>query len=212
MGSPSNADVVTGDAKVPAKEISTAEWCAIIDHAFFRIKPCLKYVAGFKTLGELLNDKLFDWHGKFRTTDEDMPIFAGTNLNKKTRFVALQEWDLQKDTAKSGHEINWGVLLLTDEGLLVILHLSFFKQPDCNVVCGSSLIANSSAGGHKSVLGTDTPEIRDLITKGLVSPYNLLDRLYLLFYHTVSEREGRLAAMRAARDLLEGMRDRIALQ
>lgn len=214
MGSPKNisrVEVVKGNVKISSKEISTAEWCSIIGTALFRIKPCLKYVAGFTTLKELLNSQFLTGYGKFVTPDNAMPNFEGTNLDQKTRFVALQKWEHSTDAAtKPKHEINWRVLLLIDTGNFAILELSFFRGEDPYVVCSSILVADSIEGEHRRVLDAENPVIRDLIGKQSISPWNLLDKLYLLFYHTVSDREQRLDSMRKASDMLKQMCDKIS--
>ena len=209
MGSPSNADFVTGDARIRLKEISTKDWCEIIQTALIRIKPLLKYVSGFKPIDELLNGELLTGYGKFVTADDVMPSFKGTGLDQKTRFTALQRLGT---VTKFGHEVNWNVLLLTDDGNFVILGLSFFVRDHQNIVCGSSLTTNSTAKGHKSVLDVDTPEIRDRIDNGAISPYGVLDHLYLLFHRTVDKQEERLGPTRQMRDMLQAMCGKVSLE
>ena len=211
MGSPNNIDVVIGNAKIRIGKISTAEWCSIIEAALRKIGPCLKYASGFKTLAKLLNDKLLT-HGRFVTPTNAMPKFEGTGLNQKTRFVALDMWKSAKNAnAESSHEIKQNILLLTDAGHFAILKISCFRQTDYFTVCASSLIATSSTAGYKSVLEADCQEMRDCIDSKFISPYNVLDRLYLLFYNSVADGEKYLNSKREARDMLKQMCDRIAI-
>ncbi len=212
MGSPNNADVVTGAARIRHKEISTPEWCSIIGTALSRIRPCLKYVAGFETLAKLMNGKPIASHGRFVTPTNAMPSLAGTGLNQKTRFVVVDIWDSAKGAnAKQTHEINQSILLLTDFGNFAILSLSCFRQKDHYAICASSLIATSSKNGQRCALSEETQEIRDLIDSKSISPYSMLDRLYLLFYSNVADGEKRLDSKRQARDMLKQMCDRISL-
>lgn len=211
MGSPNNVDLIIGVTKISSKEISVAEWCEILEHALFRIKPCLKYVSGFKTLAQLLNSELMTGYGHFVTPDEVMPSLEGTNFNQKTRFVAIDIWEPAKNArANASHELNRSFLLLTDTGHLAILKLSYFKQTKHYTVCAASLIANSSVDGLKCVLSVDCQEIRNLIVSKSISPFSVLDRLYLLFYNSVADGERRLDSKRQARDMLKQMCDRVA--
>jgi len=207
MGSPSNVDVVTGSAEVKYEKISTEDWCEIVEIALRRIRPCLKYVAGFKTLDQMLNgheDELLLGRARFIAPDNAMPDLKETGLNQRTRFVALQVLKPREDTsAKTDHEISHNILLLTENGYFAFLKLSFFKHTDIYRVCGSSLVATSSAEGFKSVLGAESHEIRSGIESEAICPYGVLDTLYLLFYNTVADKEKRLASMRGARDWLQ---------
>jgi hypothetical protein len=221
MGSPSNVDMIMGYAKVPVRAISTAEWCNILETALGRIRPCLKYISRFKTVGQLLNsrdEELLLGRARFITKDDAMPNLDGTDLTPKTRFIALQVLDSVKNLGRvktaateTAHEIKHSILLMTDTGRLVILHLSFFRREYKCLVCSSSLVANSMAAGHKSVLEVDGPEIRGYIDHESISTYNLLDHLYLLLYRDIDAAEKRLNSKRAARDMLKQMCDRIAV-
>ncbi|OGZ84714.1 MAG: hypothetical protein A2599_03670 [Candidatus Staskawiczbacteria bacterium RIFOXYD1_FULL_39_28] len=211
MGLPNNINVVTGDAKIAIKEISIAEWCGIIKATLLRIKPCLKYVSGFQTLSKLLNSAPMTGYGRFATPPKAMPKLEGTDKNQKTRFVAVDTWKLEKINVEPSHEIKQGFLLLTDDGNFAILTLSCFRQEDHYAVCASSLIANSSIGGLKCVMDVNAHEIRTRIEDGSISPYNLLDRLYLLFHGTVADREQRMESLRKACDWLQGICGRIAI-
>lgn len=200
MGSPSNIDVITGTAKIPCGEISAKEWCDILYAALRKIQPCLKYVAGFKTLGQLLNGELLSGYGPFTTPTSAMPELKAP-VSQKTRFVALN----MSNSVQTGHEINREVLLLSDTGYFAILKLCCFKQTSRYVVCAASF-ASEPAKYYE----LENSAIHAGIKNKSISPYNVLDRLYLLFYGTIDDREKHLASMRQARDWLKQTCERIS--
>lgn len=212
MGSPNNVDMVMGYAKVPFRAISAEEWCNILATALGRVRPCLKYVSRFKTIIQLLNshdDELMLGRAQFVTKNDAVPNFDGTNLGARTRFIALQVLDDVKNlgrreipAAETSHELKRSILLMTDTGRLAILHLSFFRREHRCLVCGSSLVAR---------IEVDGPEMRDFIECESISPYNLLDHLYLLLYRDIDAAEKRLDSKRAARDMLQQICGRIAI-
>jgi hypothetical protein len=218
MGSPNNIDLVLGHAKVPADAISTAEWCSILETALGRIRPCLKYISRFKTIWQLLNshdEELMLGRARFITKDDAMPNLDGTNLTPKTRFIALQVLDSVYNSSRAGRavatsEIKHDILLMTDTGRLAVLHLSYFRRENKCLVCNSSLIANR-ADEHKSVIEVDGPEMQVFIDRNSISPYNLLDHLYLLLYRDIDAAETRLNSKRQARDMLQAICSRIAI-
>lgn len=176
--------------------------------------PRLKYVSGFKPLSQLLNsndNELLLGNARFIADNNAMPNLEGTDLTEKTRLVALQVLKHAKDV---GHEINRNILLLTDNGHFVILGINFFRRQGegtC-IICGSSLVTTSLSAGYKEVLRADTPEIRNLIANKSISPYGVLNQLYLLFSNTIIDREKHLASLREACDMLQQWLKRIGIQ
>lgn len=204
-------DFVTGRAKVSRGKISTKEWCEILREVLRQIKPNLKYLDDFKPLAKLLNGQVMTGRGTFVTADDAMPSLEGTGFDERTKFLPLAMWEYPKEAGSEACcEVKCGILLLVDAERLAILSLSRFKQGDHYAVCASSLVATSSARGYTSVLESDGKEISELIDKGFVYGSCILDRLYLLFYSTISNREEYLAGMRASRDWLQQVYNRVS--
>lgn len=196
--------------KIPAKEISSQDWCRILGHALSRIKPRLKYVAGFKTLKRLLNgpeSELRFCNTKFATADQAMPDLTGTGLNERTRFAFLQKMKCPEDSSPQKCYEKCVFLLLTDAGQFAILMLAYYKKGQHNVVFKSFLTSDGLMESSR----LEESVIRGHINNGSISPYGVLDTLYLLFYHTIADQEKRTNSMRVERDMLKEMLDRITI-
>lgn len=214
MGSPNIVEVVMGETKISREVISVEHWCDIIKFALREVRRCLKYVSSsdFKPLSKLLNGQ-FLFYGNISTAEDAMPNFECIDLNRKSRFIALQRLEPQSVGAiscKKKHERNWTVLLLTDSANFAILKLVLFQQKDKYIVCSSSLVSNISVKGFESVLPVEASEILDRIKDGSISPYCILDHLSIVLRRTASDQEKRLEETRRVRDVLEGMCRRIS--
>lgn len=215
MGSPINrVEFVIGTAKIPAKDISTDDWCKILGSALRWIEPYLKYLAGFKTLPQLLNSRRRDNglpflapNGRLITSPEAMPNLNDTYLKQKTRFVILQASSETKSHTNDSHETRRRLMLLTYDGKFVVLDISLLKHNGDAIVCGSSFLPNSLTG----YVGLPQSAVRDCIVSRHISPFGVLDAMYILFHHTIVDREKRLGQMKQGRDRLKEICDRLAI-
>jgi len=162
------------------REISNKIWAEIIKKFLYLADPHFKYIDGLKTVEQIIVDgEWLNCHGAIEITDAGMTFSPADQINKKTRgffIFTLQHSPFGKG---GGLPVNYTNLILSEKGKWIK-----WEAIRLGHSCSSNLSLLSDEG------------FCSILDETKHSGYSVMDKTYLILYHSRGRKEERLASIR----------------
>jgi len=166
--------------KLPEKtDIPNKIWIKVITEFLWRVDPHFKYIDGLKTVEQIIMDgEWLNHHGAIELTNAGMIFSPADQINKKTRGFFI--FTLQHSPyGKGGEPVNYTNLILTEKGKWIRWEITRLGTS-----CSSKFYLLSDA------------EFCSLLDETRHSGYSVMDKLYLILYHSRGRKEERLISIK----------------
>lgn len=207
---PSRLDVILGEVKC---ELNTEEWVSLITKLIEDLRPHLKYLESASPLGHDFKDRGgSDYKRIFPAGVVFWPL--GSGFNEETRIIRLgkvivDESEPRDWGGKQRQEITEANVYLTRGADLIFAWLRLQRQVETHIAVHRYTRTEDEVIEGKLFPAT-MDHVRQLVDRNVRAGYAIVDNFLNAFNQNIGRKEKTLESMRKKRELVQGIRDRLA--